>query len=189
MRRHAPALLLPLLLLFLALPAAASDWGLYASYKAGTTDVDSSFGDNFDTVVLDGDDNTNAIEVGFRFKWFGIQAGYHDLGEVEGFQVCEECADNVLPTTAETEAFSLSFVPELPLGRRLSVFGKVGIVAWETDLDEIDLGQSIEDPSDEELIYGAGLRLDFLGPTEIFAEFERIGSDIETVSFGVTLLF
>lgn len=189
MRRSVPALLLALSFLVLALPAGAGDWGLYASYKAGTTDIDSSFGDNFDTVVLDGDDNTNAVEVGFRFKWFGIQAGYHDLGEVDGFQVCDSCADGTLPTTAETEAFSLSIVPELPLGQRLSVFAKVGVVAWETDLDEIGLGQVIDDPSDEELIYGAGLRLDFLGPTELFTEFERIGSDIETVSFGVTLLF
>ena len=189
MRRRLPTLFLSLLLTALALPATASDWGLYASYKAGTTDIDSSFDDNFDRVVLDGDDNTNAVEVGFRFRWFGIQAGYHDLGEVEGFQVCEVCTDGILPTTAETEAFSISFVPELPLGQRLSVFGKVGLVSWETDLDAVELGQVIEDPSDEELIYGGGVRLDFLGPTEIFAEFERIGSDIETLSFGVTLLF
>ncbi|REJ80116.1 MAG: hypothetical protein DWQ36_12080 [Acidobacteria bacterium] len=177
-----------------ATPAAASDFGFYASLKAGTTDVDASLGDNLDQ-ILDGDDETTAIEAGFRFgRFWGVQAGYHDFGEVAGSGACPACGLSTgltIPTVAETTGYSLSFVPELPLGNWLSVFAKGGLIAWQTDIRAADSagGGAITEVSEEDLIYGLGVRVDFLGPFELFGEWESIAGDFETISFGVTLLF
>jgi hypothetical protein len=189
------ASLLSVLLLF-ALPvtAPAAEQGLYASIKLGSTDVEASIGDNLDQ-VLDGDEDSKAYEVGFRFtRFFAIQAGYHDLGNIPGFgSPCpdgEICPAVVVPIEADTKAYSLAAVPQLPLGRRLSVFGKIGLVAWEADVEAVEgFEDVVEDFDDEEIIYGVGVRLALLGPLEIFGEWESIGSDIETVSFGLTFQF
>ena len=136
----------------LAPPSAqAHDNGLYISLKYGTTDVDASFGDAFDQVV-DGDDDSKTIEAGYRWSpHFAIQGGYHDFGEVPGFGTpCsdddEVCIPIDIPIEAETTAYSLSFVPQFPLGKRLSVFGKVGAIALETEVnDESDIGDFFDD--------------------------------------------
>lgn len=174
-------------------PAAASDFGLYVSAKYGTTDVDASLGDNLDQ-VLDGDDETQALEVGFRFgRFWGVQAGYHDFGDVGGLANCDTCGlvNNTIPIRGESTGYSLSLVPELPLGQRLSVYGKVGLIAWETDVSASTAvgDEPLGSFDEEDLLYGLGVRLDFLGPFELFGEWESVGSDLETISFGATLLF
>ena len=112
------------LLALLAPPRAqAHDNGFYVSLKYGTTDVDASFGDAFDQVV-DGDDDSKTIEAGYRWsRYFAIQGGYHEFGEVPGFGTpCsdddEVCLPIDVPIEAETKAYSLSLVPQFPLGKR-----------------------------------------------------------------------
>jgi len=183
-------------LLVAAAPSArAHENGLYVSLKLGTTDVDASFGDAFDQVV-DGDDDSETIEAGFRFsRYWAIQAGYHDFGDVPGFgQPCTEdaevCIPVLVPISAETKAYSLAIVPQLPLGKRLSIFGKLGAIALETEVRDADdaLG-FFEDFDEEDLLWGAGLRLQIFGPIQIFYEYEGIGDDFETQSFGATWQF
>ncbi|MEM9405950.1 MAG: porin family protein, partial [Acidobacteriota bacterium] len=67
---------------------------------------------------------------------------------------------------------------------RLSVFGKVGLVIWESEIDALD-----EDFTEEDIIYGLGARFRLLGNLSVFAEWEQIASDIETVSLGAHLQF
>jgi hypothetical protein len=175
--------------------ARAHENGLYISFKYGTTDVDASIGDAFDQVV-DGDDDSQAIEAGYRWSpYFAIQAGYHDFGQVEG--IGEPCSDDSevcipieVPIEAETEAFSLALVPQLPLGKRLSVFVKVGAISLETEVkDQDDLLEFFEDFDEQEVIYGAGLRLGIFWGIQVFYEYEWVGDDFESQSFGATWQF
>ena len=39
------------------------------------------------------------------------------------------------------------------------------------------------------MIWGAGLRLQIFGPIQIFYEYEGVGEDFETQSFGATWQF
>jgi hypothetical protein len=174
--------------------AAAHDNGIYVSLKYGTTDVEASFGDAFEKVI-DGDDNSKTIEVGFRFSpHFAIQGGYHDFGDVPGFgQPCDDAEQSCgpgVPLESDNKAYSLEVVPQLPLGKRLSIFGKAGIVKVESDIKDAEGNFDFsEDFSDENIIYGAGLRLGIFGPIQIFYEYEWIGSDFESQSFGATFQF
>jgi hypothetical protein len=176
--------------------AQAHDNGLYVSFKYGTTDVDASIGDAFDQVV-DGDDDSQAIEAGYRWsRFFAVQVGYHDFGEIPGLGTpCDEddevCIPVEVPIESESTAWSLSLVPQLPLGNRFSVFGKVGAVALETEIDDVgDALDFFEDEfSEEDVIWGVGLRLQIIGPIQVFYEYEGIGDDYETQSFGATWQF
>ena len=181
--------------LFFPARARAHDTGLYVSLKLGTTDVDASFGDAFDQVV-EGDDESKTVEVGYRWsRYWAIQAGYHDFGEVPGFgtpcpEGAEACIPIEVPIESESKAYSIAIVPQLPLGKRLSVFVKVGAVALETDVrGGGDLVSFAEDFSEEDVIWGAGLRAGVVGPLQLFYEYEGIGDDFETQSFGATWQF
>jgi hypothetical protein len=175
--------------------AQAHENGLYVSLKYGTTDVDASFGDAFDQVI-DGDDDSKTIEAGYRWSsHFAIQAGYHDFGTAPGFGTpCDEdaevCVPIDIPVEAETTAWSLALVPQLPLGKRLSIFGKVGAIALETEVrDRDDVADFLEDFDEEDVIWGAGLRLQIFGPIQVFYEYEGVGEDYETQSFGASWQF
>jgi hypothetical protein len=176
--------------------AYAHDNGLYISLKYGTTDVEADFGDAFDQVI-DGDDDSQTIEAGYRWsRFFAVQVGYHDFGDIPGIGTpCDEddevCIPVEVPIESESTAWSLSLVPQLPLGKRFSVFGKVGIVAVETEInDVIDAVDFLEDDfSEDDVIWGAGLRLQVIGPLQIFYEYEGIADNYETQSFGATWQF
>ena len=175
--------------------AEAHESGLYVSLKLGTTDVDAEFGDAFDKVI-DGDDDSKTIEAGFRFgRFWAIQGGYHDFGEAPGFGTpCRDdeqvCTPIDVPLEAETTAYSLAVVPQLPLGRRLSVFTKIGAIALESEVRDADGTRDFfEDFSEEDVLWGAGLRLQIIGPIQIFYEYEGVGEEFETQAFGATWQF
>jgi opacity protein-like surface antigen len=180
----------------LAGSAQAADRHFYVSAKWGTTDVDGNLSDNFQQIV-DGDEDSRAFELGYRFfKFLGIQAGYHDFGNVSGLgQPCSPgadfCPEILLPTEADTTAYSIAVVPRLPLIGTLSLFGKIGIARWESEVRAAfaDDGGVFGDFDDEDLIYGAGLRAALIGPLSIYGEYEKIGDLIETIAFGATLTF
>ncbi|MEM1250393.1 MAG: outer membrane beta-barrel protein [Acidobacteriota bacterium] len=165
--------------------AMAEDRGLYVAAKLGSTDVEAELGDTFDQVI-DGDEDSTTFEIGFKVnRFWAVQAGYHDFGDFDTSVFgCEACGEGGLALRADTKAYSLSFVPQLDLIWRLSVFGKVGLVIWESEIDALD-----EDFTEEDIIYGLGARFRLLGNLSVFAEWEQIASDIETVSLGAHLQF
>lgn len=91
-----------------------------------------------------------------------------------------------MPIQADITAYSLSFVPQIPLTRSLSAFGKIGVVSWDSEVGAlVDEGLAfLEDFSDEEIIYGGGLKLRLLGGFSIFYELEYLGDNIESQHAG-----
>lgn len=173
-------------------PVLADDRGLYVTAKLGSTDVEASLGDTFDQVI-DGDEDSKTFEVGFKFsRFWAVQLGYHDFGNFNGTAFgCEACGEGGLGLQADTKAYSIAFVPQIDLIWRVSVFGKAGLVLWETEVDAVtgDTRRFIDDFSEEDIIYGLGARFRLLGNLSVFAEWERIASEIETISLGATLQF
>ena len=185
-------------LLFLVLaalaPAAAADNPFYLTLRLGSTSLDADVEEAVDQ-VLDGDDNSLAVGLGFRFgKYMAFQAEWHDLGEVTGAGLpcpVDElilCAEPEIPIEADSSAVSVTFLPQLPLGgERFFLYGKLGFVSWESDVSEaIEAGSRLGEVSDEDLVYGLGFRVELPGPFTAFAEFEKFADTFETVALGAT---
>ncbi len=198
MRRSHQAVLLILTcgaLASLASPAHAEN-PIYLAGKLGSTTMDTGFGDTFRQVV-DGDDNSWAFGVGLRLgDYLVFQAEYQDFGSVPGAgspcsDDAEVCIDVVVPVEADSTAISVAVLPHLPLTDRFFVYGKLGFVSWESDVSEVrETGNRfINDFKDEDLVYGAGVRLVLPGPFGAFAEYERIADLFDTVALGATFGF
>ena len=185
------------LLLMLWASAAAADNPFYLTGRLGSTSVDADLGNAF-RQVLDGDDNSLALGLGFRLgKYMAFQAEWHDLGEVPGAgSPCPDdlvnCIELLVPIEADSSAVSVSFLPHLPFaGERFFLYGKLGFVSWESDVSEaLDAGSRfIDDFGDEDLVWGLGFRVMLPGPFAAFAEYESIADSFETVSLGATFGF
>ncbi len=144
--------------------------------------------------VLDGDENSLAYEVGYRLSnLLGFELGYHDLSKVEGLAAsCTQdasCSD--VPIEGAISAVSVSFVPRYRILGRVSVFAKLGLVAWDAEVDDVrdDLDLVIQDLDEEDVIYGAGVEVQILGALRAVGRWESIGGEIETFSVGVRLSF
>ena len=193
--------LLPTLLglaLLSAAPVAAQTGarGLWIGAKWGQADVDADLGDIFDA-ALDGDEDILAYEVGWRFNnWLAVQGSYWDLGDLPGVLApCDDpevnCIHDGLPIEAETTAYSVSLVPQIPLTRSIFLFAKAGVIFLESDVRLVnpDAEGIIESLDDEDILYGAGVRLRLIARLSIFYEYEWLGSDLEVQSLGASWSF
>ena len=196
MQRSYRTVLIVLALAMLAASATAEN-PVFLTGKLGNTSLDANLGDSF-SQVIDGDDSSWTFGLGLYFgDYLVFQAEYHDFGSVPGLGApCPDdaliiCVDVLVPVEAASSAFSVSFLPHLPLGERAFLYGKLGFVLWESDVSEVlDAGSRFRDDFDgEELLYGAGFRLMLPGPFAAFAEYEKISDNFETVSLGVTYGF
>lgn len=183
---------LALVMLLTASPAAAQR-EFYVGFHLGRTDVEVNADDALDQ-ILDGDGNSRAYEIGFKFNDnFAVEAAYHDLSEVDG--AVRPCAEGVpcsdIPIRGKINVLSVAIVPQYAITGRISVFAKVGIVSWGADLEDAldDFDVTLDDLDEEDLVYGVGAEFQLLGRLSLVGRFESIGGDIETVSAGVRLGF
>ncbi len=184
------ALLVGYVALFLA-PAAEAG-GFYIVGKLGSTDTAINVGAGFDS-VLDGDDNSSSFGLGLKLgRRLAVQAEYYDLGKVPGFRsACafeEPLCVAGLPVEADSSAISVTVLPHLQLTERIQLYAKLGYISWDTDISAVQDqgGQFLDEFSDEDLVWGGGLRLQIPGPLGAFAEYERIADAFDTVAIGGT---
>ncbi len=189
---------LPLIaaLLGVAAPAAGFDL-LYATARLGSTSHDTEYG-RFNRQFVDGDDETWSLGAGLRFgRYIAFQAEYQDLGSGPGVgspcsDADEVCITVIVPVEADARALTLSALPHLPINRRFSLYAKLGVVFWESEVDEVSFDlprRRIDDFDDEDVLYGVGFRADLPGPFGAFAEYERLGDAFDTVGIGATFGF
>lgn len=190
MRRALAATILAIAVLALAPAAQAGPFYFFG--KLGSTDTGVDVAGGF-TNVLDGDDNSSSLGLGLKLgRTWAFQLEYHDLGKVPGFsQACPPetlCIAQALPVEADSSAISVAVLPHVLLTRRLRLYGKLGYISWDTDISAVrEQGREfLEEFSDEDLVYGAGLRLEIPGPIDAFAEYERIADAFDTVAIGAT---
>ena len=169
----------------------------YLNAKIGNASLDASFGDRFDQ-VLDGDDEAWATGLGYRFgQYVAFEIQYHDLGSVPGIgspcpQNVEACTAVVVPIEADSSATTLTAQANWPLFRkRFFLYGKLGVVSWSSDVSAVldAANELVDDFDDEDFVFGAGFRVNFIGPFDGFAEIERLGDSFDLVNIGVTIGF
>ncbi len=132
MRRIHRIAFLSLALAALASAAFAQN-PLYLTGRLGNTSFNADLGADLDQ-ILDGDDNSLALGIGFRFgKYMAFQAEWHDLGKVPGAglpcPVDSLCIGIPVPLEADSSAVSVSFLPHLPLGKWFFLYGKLGFIS------------------------------------------------------------
>jgi opacity protein-like surface antigen len=199
----APVPLTPLVVLALValisatFPATATASGpLYATGAILNASTDINVKDGFER-LFDDDDDGWSLGVGFHIsEHLAIEGTYYDLGSAEELSICSNpevlCivppAELLIPpATVDSTAITISVLPQWPLTEHFSIYGRLGIATWESDVTQAFAGTRLDTIDDEEFILGAGVRFEILGPLGAFAEVSRIADTFETVSLGATL--
>lgn len=195
MRRWLGCAMLLAFLVAVTPPAEALN-PFFATVKAGQSSLDEDLVGDFGALI-DGEDESYALGIGARFgKYVVFQAEYQDLGTVSA--VGPPCLDpEVLcialaaPLEADSTAVSVSFLPHFPLTERVSLFGKLGYVSWDSELSAVqEAGERFfESFEREDALYGGGLRVALPGPVGVFLEYERLTDVFEMISVGATFGF
>lgn len=184
------ALLLGTLLASGAGSAVAGENGFYIGGNIGSSFVededDIDVGDEVEEFDLDDDDFGWKAYAGFQFiPWLAVEGGYVDFGEVE------EATTNI-DLTSQLDGWDAFVVGKIPLAF-VDVFGKVGVISYDLDVD-LDAGGIDESfsSSGEDIAYGVGAAFN-LGNLAIRAEAERFDisdiDDLYMLSVGATLTF
>ena len=128
-------------LLLSATPAMAADGtGFYVGAGFGSMGVD--VGD------FSGDDTSFKILGGWDFNQFiGGELEYIDGGSAEDFGV-----------NIDVTGFNASLKGAYPFTEQFSVFGKIGMIFWDADLDG---GEFSDSESGEDFSWGVGAGYDF----------------------------
>lgn len=172
-------------LLAAGLPFAAhagTESGFYVGGSVGQVAIDGVDSDELGNVSFDGDDTAYKLFAGYNFGVIplvdlAIEVGYADFGEPD---------DNGIKIDANAlEAFGLVGMNLGPVG----LFGKIGMVNWDADVDT-DFGSGSDDGTDP--AYGIGARLKF-GSLEVRAEYELfdldVADDVDMISAGLAWTF
>lgn len=173
-------------LICLTLGTVAEAGGRYLGAAVGQ----NSFVDN-DT---DFDQNTTGykVYVGRQFfKFFAAEAYYIDFGEAE--QIVQS-AGNEVKRHFNASGFGASALGILPIHRRLSFFGKIGLLFSEaeatTTLNDVEIDTAEDDGS--ELLFGLGATLNLNPHLALRGEWESVALDTidsELASVAIQLDF
>jgi len=174
--------ILALVLVTFGMMTAALAGEAYIGAGVGKTGIkDSEQGITFDET-----DNSFKIYGGFRFlKFFGVEGSYVDLGAPSD----TIAGDKVTIDTTAWDAFAVGV---LPLGF-LEIFGKVGMVAWDADIDVSGAISGSDSDSGTDPAYGVGVAFKLGKLFAIRAEYERFDIEdtdkVDMVSVGLDFRF
>ena len=135
--------------------------------------------------TVDGDADGTRIFASYMFtKNFGIEAGYSDFGRPD---------DSTLAPNFEVETNSSDFyaVGVKPVSDKIDLFGKLGLVRSNTEIEESETSEASSSSTDLALGFGAEYKVsDRFG---FRAEFEWIDSKnsgaVQMISLGGVLRF
>lgn len=200
--------------------ARAGDSPWYVTARLGETSVDALLGSG-PFKRLDDRATAAAIDVGYAInRHLAVELGYQDLGSHAGFGspcpqgddrcierlatlgLCAEgfdCTRVVADLEGEVDGISLALVPIWPLGERLSLRGKAGVIAWDADV-AVTRGQLFVDSasrvtregelfSSRDLLAGLGLEYSFPNGLGLLLQHETFDLDADTTSLGVSWRF
>ncbi|MBI3901446.1 MAG: outer membrane beta-barrel protein [Nitrosomonadales bacterium] len=145
--------------------------------------VGGSYG-NFNDKVVNGSDSAWKFFGGYRVVSTEIELGYVNLGKVS------ESTD-AGDITSETTGYSLTLVDHVPMTTDLTLFARIGVFHWKSDVSDTASGTEAGDRDNgTDLTYGLGLQYDISQSFGVRAEWERFGSDVgDLVSVGLVVNF
>jgi len=135
---------------------AAEDNGFYAGAGAGQSFVDEAGYDDEDTAF--------SAFGGYQFnRYFGLEAGYVDFGELE-----PDAAGQAL----EASSVYVTAVGTLPFTEKFSGYAKAGFQRWNLDTAIPGLAGTTDDNGNDST-YGAGLQYRFNDAVALRGEYSR----------------
>ena len=169
------------MLLVSAVPAQA-ETGFYAGANVGQSSIDLC--GSIVVAGCDDDDTGWKIYGGYDINpYFGVEAGYADLGEFTA-------TIPGITATGEYDGIFIDAKGSLPIGDAFSVFAKLGVLFWDVEGSGAASGYS-EDGSD--LSYGLGAQYMFtnqFGGRVEWQQFQDVDDDdVELWSVGAVVKF
>ena len=139
-------------------PAAASDTGFYLGVGLGQTNIDirdfyPTLGDSLETTSTG-----YKVYGGYRFlKFLAVEASYANLGSPQGLE--KNVPEHPEKAEVGVKGWDAFAVGILPLGNVVDVFGKIGMMGWNTDITSIQDGEIkySESTSGTDTAYGFGI--------------------------------
>lgn len=171
---------------------AATQPGFYVGAGVGkaTTEIESDGTSEFDS-----DDTSFKVFGGYNFnQYFAVEAAYFDGGKPEETVIAVPGARGTIDIS--TTALIASVLGRVPVGDIFSVYGKLGLASYETELKGRVNGDVVtgDDDSDDGVAYGVGAAFN-IGPSfELRAEYEAFSgsffdSDIDVTALTVNALY
>ena len=168
--RHRPLLIM--MMLGATFGAAQAAVGPYAGASVGRSTISDD--SSFPPLNFKEEDTGYSVFGGFRSMFLGIEAGYVDFGKPEGE------AGGGLDAKVEASGWDLMAIGTIPLGKRFEIFGKFGVIKWDTKFS-FSNGLSGSD-SGSDTMWGAGVALRFGGHLAARLEYQNYDiSSIDTV--------
>jgi OOP family OmpA-OmpF porin len=170
-----------------AAPAALAEpqSGFFAVASIGDTDI--HYRPQINDVIAD---STRTFELGIGYAInpnISIQGSYHDYGNPIGYAGCPPevlCILAFSPEEVEVDGWSATVVGTLPISNKFAVFGKLGMMAWDTDARSSSLNDSGED-----LIYAAGISWNLSERWGIQLSYEELDLDFRSSKLGAMFRF
>jgi OOP family OmpA-OmpF porin len=106
---------------------------------------------------IEGSDLAARAFVGVRLhRHLAIEAGWVDIGEIDALvpNITPDAQLEQVPITLETTGWEANVVGIWPVNRDFEVFGKLGLISWDSDIASSGVGTAGSDGSN--LAYGIG---------------------------------
>lgn len=126
---------------------------------------------------IEGSDLAARVFAGVRLhRYFAIEAGYVDLGKVDALvpTLTSDAQLAQVDTKIDTSGWEVTAVGIWPINGDFEAFGKLGLVAWDSDFSEDGARLASKDGTD--LAYGIGL--DYLGTERLRFRIEGMVYDL-----------
>jgi OOP family OmpA-OmpF porin len=170
-----------------------------ADYDLGQNDVDdildSSLG-NFSATTSENKDTIFNLYGGYLVnKYFALELGYVDLGEVRADSTVDGSGSFNSGSAGfgiETTGFTAGIKGLMPFDNGFSLYGKAGMIRWDAEATVSNNNLSASASTDaSDPYYGAGASYD-LGQVRLIAEFVKYdlgGTDADVMSAGIEYRF
>ena len=171
--------------LVLGMASMASVPALAGPFYAGASIVESKVKVEDSGFDFDSSDTSYKIYAGYQFfKFFGVEGSYVDFGNLND-------SSGGIDVDVKSTAWDAFAVGIIPFGKHFQIFGKFGLVRWDTDTDVSGAGSDSDSGNDT--AYGAGLEFIFGKHFGVRGEYERYDiqdtDKVETYSVGADFRF
>jgi len=145
--------------------------GLFVA-SLGTTSIAAAVaGDTYAGVsVGNASPDSSGIDSAVGWKIFGGYA-LNEILAVEGGYVSFGKMDGPFASSVEPTGFEVAAVGNFPINSQFSLFGKVGLLAWDTK--ETNTFGNSNSTTDTDVFYGAGGQYEISGNLAVRAGWER----------------
>lgn len=134
--------------------------------------------------VVDDEQTGWQLGGGYAFnKYFALQANYHDLGKDH---FATDCPPPLVCITqnidrVDVDGYSFSAIGSWPVTTMIDVYGRIGVLWWDTDFAEFPA-----DESGEDLIFGIGAGFALSPKWRLSLQYDASNFDVDSVGIALS---